>query len=173
MDSCRGWRIVARVATHLATASKWTRPFPEAATRVLEKSLLYEARLGTPLLAPRARAAMTIYPPPSFLEWCRQRLHSTSSRRESAEAIVLSLELSSRSSFPSCSPFAALGSCLRMCLRLLHRFRGFLRGGDDLVDGGGGAVLRRAGTARRPCSATKRRPDESSSTKSEFFLMSS
>ena len=36
---------------------------------------------------------------------------------------------------------AALGSCLRMCLRLLHRFRGFLRGGDDLVDGGDGAEI--------------------------------
>lgn len=36
---------------------------------------------------------------------------------------------------------AALGSRLRMCLRLLHRFRGFLRGGDDLVDGGDGAEI--------------------------------
>lgn len=35
----------------------------------------------------------------------------------------------------------ALGSRLRMCLRLLHRFRGFLRGGDDLVDGGDGAEI--------------------------------
>ena len=64
--------------------------------------------------------------------------------RVDARELILFFFWSSRREVPSPSLFAvraALGSCLRMRLRLLHRARGFLRGGDDLVDGSDGAEV--------------------------------